>query len=233
MTGWIKLHRCLLDWEWYHDSKTLHLWIHILTKANHAAKQWRGKTIESGQFVTGREKLSLETGISEQSIRTILKRLISTSNITIKTTNKFSIISVCNWEHYQCDSDDNNKQINQESNQQLTNNQPTTNQQLTTTKNVKKDKNVKKKEKKSAYAELVTLTAGEYQKLKEKYPTQYDLDRGIELLNNYKAAHGKKYKSDYHVMIGWVYENVRKEAVQAGMPFEKPKEEPGLFGDLP
>ena len=144
MNGWIKLHRRLVDWEWYQDSKTLHLWIHILMKANHTPKQWQGKTIESGQFVTGRHQLSAETGISQQSIRTILKRLISTSNITIQSTNKFSIISVCNWESYQITLDDINQQDNQQANQHSTSNQPTTNQQLTTTKNDKKEKKERK-----------------------------------------------------------------------------------------
>jgi hypothetical protein len=133
--GWIKLHRKLMDWEWYCDSHMVHLFIHMLFKANHEPRKWKGESIDKGQFVSGREQLSLETGISEQSIRTCIERLKSTNEITIKSTNKFSVITVCNYCKYQsCEIDDqpsNQPAIQPTTNQQLTNNQPATNQQLT------------------------------------------------------------------------------------------------------
>jgi len=91
-----------------------------------------------GDFIFGLNKASSELRISVQSIRTIITALISTQNITVKPTNKFSIISINNWDTYQADDKDINTQINT----QLTNNQQTTNTQLTTNKN---EKNVKNK----------------------------------------------------------------------------------------
>lgn len=67
------------------------------------------------------------TGISEQSIRTALTKLKSTSEITIQPTNKFSIITICKYEDYQRRESSTGQHINQQTNQQLTNNQPTTN----------------------------------------------------------------------------------------------------------
>jgi len=98
-----------------------------------------GKTIKRGQLVAGRLELSKNTGISEQSIRTSLVKLKSTSEITIKTTNKYSVISINNYDEYQ------------QSTNKLTNNQPTTNQQLTTNEEYKKDN----KEKKDIYSEFI------------------------------------------------------------------------------
>jgi len=142
--GWIKLHRQFSGWGWYTDSKTVHLFIHILLKCNHAPREWRGVTIMPGQFVTSRDKLSVETGISLQSIRTILKRLKSTNEITSKSTNSFTIITVCNWQLYQSGASDINQQTNQQTNKRLTSDQPAINQRLTTNKNDKNIENDKK-----------------------------------------------------------------------------------------
>ena len=136
MSGWIKLHRKTLEWEWWDDHNTSRLFFTLLMMANHGETKWRGIELKSGQLVTGRDQLSQKSGLSPQSVRTSLNKLKSTNEITIKSTNKFSIISITNWGLHQHD--------NQQSNQQLTNNQPATNQQLTTSKNVKNEKNGKK-----------------------------------------------------------------------------------------
>jgi len=143
--GWIKLHRRFIEWEWYRTPYMFHLYTHLILRANHSPMKWQGMTIERGQLVTGRKQLSQELGVSEQTIRTCLIRLKSTSEITIKSTNKNSIITICNYASYQSQEKEINQHINQQANQQLTNNQPTTNQQLTTNKNDKNIKNVKNK----------------------------------------------------------------------------------------
>ena len=79
--------------------------------------------LEPGQFVFGRKVASEESGLSEQVIRTCLKKLRNMKKLTIKPTNKFTVISIVNWARYQ----DEENQINQHINQQLTNKQPTTN----------------------------------------------------------------------------------------------------------
>lgn len=131
--GFIKIYRKMLDWEWYKEENAKNLFIHCLLKANWKDGRYQGYDVPRGSFVTGRRQLSQELNISEQSIRTALKRLKSTNEITIKATRNFSIITIVNYEKYQ--------DINQELNQQLTSNQPTTNQQLTT---IEERKNSKK-----------------------------------------------------------------------------------------
>lgn len=133
MSGWIKLHRKLVDWEWYSDVPCKTLFIHLLLVANHKPSRWKGIDIGVGQKVTGRHALSEETGLSQQEIRTALTKLKSTGEITIKSTNKFSLITVCKYEDYQsCET------VDQPAHQPAY--QPTINQQSTTNKN---DKNVK------------------------------------------------------------------------------------------
>lgn len=156
MEGWIKLHRKFSDWEWFQDSYMVHLFIYLLLNANHKEGKWKGVDIERGTLITGRKKLSLATGISEQSIRTCLKKLEQTNEIKIdtkstreltkKSTSNFTIITICNYDNYQSEIITTNQEINQQTNHELTSNQPTTNQQLTTNKNDKKNKNEKKRE---------------------------------------------------------------------------------------
>ena len=105
----------------------VHLFLHLLLNANHEDGSWEGIIIKRGQLVIGRKKISSDTGISEQSVRTCIDRLKSTNEITIKSTNKYSIITIINYESYQKTSGEINQIINQDFNQQSTNNQPTTN----------------------------------------------------------------------------------------------------------
>ena len=117
--GYIKISRSMAKWEWYKDMNTKAVFLHLLIMANWKDGRYRGDVIPRGSLVTGRKKLAEELGISEQSVRTSLNQLKSTNEITIKSSLKYSVITINNYEKYQG--------INQVPNQQLTNNQPTTN----------------------------------------------------------------------------------------------------------
>ena len=123
MQGWIKLHRKFLEWEWFNSSDMVKLFIFLLISANHEDNFWHGIEIKKGQYLTGLKSLSLKTNISEQTIRTCLNRLEKTGEINRKSTNKFSIITICNYESYQSE----NKATNKQKHKQLTNNQQATN----------------------------------------------------------------------------------------------------------
>ena len=66
--SWIKLFRKLRDWEWYKDSKTLHLFIHLLIEANYRPGKWRGHNLSPGQLITGRKQLAADTRIDRKSV---------------------------------------------------------------------------------------------------------------------------------------------------------------------
>ena len=133
MSGWIKIHRKFLEWEWFNKSEAVHLFMYMLLKANHKDGKWQGIEIKRGQFISSLGNISNATGISVQTIRTILKKLEKTNEIELKSTSQFTIVTICKYECYQDENDDTNKQ--------LTNNQQTTNKQLTTNKNEKNEKN--------------------------------------------------------------------------------------------
>lgn len=138
LLGWIKLHRQILDWEWYSDINCSRLFIHLLLTANAKDKTWKGIEVKRGQLITSLQNLSVETGLTLQQLRTAIKKLKSTQEITIKSTSKYTAVTVVNYEDYQDCGNDSNKVNNTESNNQATNEQQTSNKQIITTKESKK-----------------------------------------------------------------------------------------------
>lgn len=144
--SYIKLNRGITDWEWFTDDKMLKLWIYLLVNAQYQDGRFKGIDVKRGQVIVGRKKLAERLGMTEQQVRNCLNRLKSTSEITIKPTNKYSLITIVKYDVYQGESEENNQQTNQQTNQQQTNKQPTNNQQTTTIKEIKKDKKLRNKE---------------------------------------------------------------------------------------
>ena len=99
--GYIKLHRKMLNWGWYKDQNTMVVFLHLLLIANFAESEYMGVKIHPGQAVIGRRSLAKALGMSEQNVRTALNHLKSTHEITIKSTNKFSIVTIEKWGLYQ------------------------------------------------------------------------------------------------------------------------------------
>ena len=134
--GWIKIHRQLLEWEWYDDINVTRLFLHILLKANHKSKNYKGELIQIGEHLTSREILSNETGLTIRQVRTALTKLKTTNEVTIKASSQGTKIQVVNYEKYQVTTSE------------VTAKRPATDQQATTNKNVKNEKNKKNKQKK-------------------------------------------------------------------------------------
>lgn len=137
--GFIKLHYGLLDWEWYNDLPTKTLFLHFLLKANYKENNWKGIKINRGELVSGRKVLALETGLSEQQVKTALNKLKSTGEITTRTTNRYTVIKLESYCLYQ--------DKKPETNQQITSSQPTNNQQITN-RQPTNNHTIRKKEKK-------------------------------------------------------------------------------------
>ena len=132
--GFVAFPRGLTAWEWYDDPNTCRLFFHLMLTANWEPKNWHGIVIEPGSRVASLSRLASETGLTIQNIRTSLERLKSTGYLTIKSTNKYSVISINHWlEVTGC---------NKVSNTQLTFNQQASNNQLTTTKPLKQINNI-------------------------------------------------------------------------------------------
>jgi hypothetical protein len=101
MEGWIKIHRKIQDWEWYSDSETVRVFIHLLLNASHAPTRYHGIIVNRGQVITWRSRLAKELRFSEQQIKTALKKLKLTGEITMYSTNIYSVITIIKYGDYQ------------------------------------------------------------------------------------------------------------------------------------
>jgi len=110
MEGWIKIHRKIINWEWYDDINTKVLFLHLLLTANHEDKKWRGQIIKRGQKITSLSHLAKELGLTVKQIRVSLNKLKETNEITNKGTNKFTLITIEKYNDYQINENENGKQ---------------------------------------------------------------------------------------------------------------------------
>ena len=76
--------------------------------------------------------------------------------------------------------------------------------------NSKKDSKGKKEEEKIHFAEFVSMTNAEYEKLVSTYGKEF-ADQCIKVLDNYKGACGKSYKSDYRAILSWVIDKQKSQ----------------------
>lgn len=185
MEGWVKIHRKLLDWEWYKDNNVKIVFLHLLLVANHTEQKWKGKTILRGQKITSIEHLANETNLTVMQIRTALKKLKLTNEITMKTTNKNTLITIEKYNEYQIKDNENNKKDNKE----ITNKQQTNNKQITINK---KEKNIKKER-------MEEITIGDscvdgLQEVIEFYNENIGIitPYGIEILSDYEKEMDKE-----------------------------------------
>jgi DnaD/phage-associated family protein len=117
--------------------------ITLLAMANYREKkwEWQGKPFECqpGQFITSLDSIqeNCGQGVTIQNIRTALKRFEKLEFLTNQSTKTGRLITILNWELYQGD----NEELNKDTNKDLTKTQQTANKQLTSreeSKEVKK-----------------------------------------------------------------------------------------------
>lgn len=120
--GWIRLYRKMTEWRWYGMPNIMAVFIHLLLSANHKDGYCYGHEVKRGQVLTSQAKIMERIAIKRGALRECLNKLVSSGEIVIITTNKHSLITICNYDSYQG---------SEESYNQQTDSQPTSNRQQT------------------------------------------------------------------------------------------------------
>ena len=210
--GWVKAYRQLLDWEWYTDVPTFKLFLHLLLIVNREPQQWRGQTLSSGSVVTSISALASGSGLSDMQVRTALKHLQKTGEISKNVTNKNTVIILRNYAKYQGSESDR---------------QQTDNNQITSAfyKQECKNKRMREgRERASActpaklYGEYrnVRLTDEELEKLKAQFPL--DWQRLIKNLSFHIHNTHKTYYDHFSVLQKWGAEDRKNSGALQGKP---------------
>jgi hypothetical protein len=136
--GWVKLHRSLQDWQYYHDVNCVRLLIHLLITVNYEVKKWNGELIPAGTRITSWDHLSRETGLTISQVRTSMRKLERSGEVVRVSSNKWQAVTLVKWGELQGESQADDRQIAGKS--------QANDKQIATTKeskNNKKDKKVK------------------------------------------------------------------------------------------
>lgn len=127
--GHISVNRSILHWEWWEDINTFRVFMYCLLKANHKDVKYKGMIIKRGSFITSYELLSKETTLTLRNVRTALKHLELTHEVTCIKSRKGTIISIKNYDKYQSVT------------HKVTSNRQTSDKQVTTNNNDNNDNN--------------------------------------------------------------------------------------------
>ena len=101
--GFVKLPRDIINWRWFADANVLKVYIYLMLNAAFKPTEWKTETLQKGQLITGRKELAQKLKMTESQIRTALSKLQSTGEISIKATNKYSVVTLLKWEKTQGD----------------------------------------------------------------------------------------------------------------------------------
>lgn len=111
--GWIKVYRKIQDSFIWTDANQLKLWLLILMKANHEDNRFlfNGQEVHvsSGQLVTGsvalasafNEGVTRDKRVTSRTVWRWVKKFEKEQMLSIKSTTKYSVITVIKWDEYQ------------------------------------------------------------------------------------------------------------------------------------
>jgi len=150
LNGWLKVHRKMLD-HWVSEEPELFaMWMRLLLEANHSDKKtmFNGALVEiqRGQTLFGLEAFEAKSGISRKKLRRYLDMLEKEGMIGRQRTNKYSLISIVNYDSYQDEGSQKASQGQAEGSQKASQGQAEGKQRASQgqhRKNVKNVKNVK------------------------------------------------------------------------------------------
>lgn len=99
--GFVKIHRSIVDWEWYGDPSTRSVFLHLLFTANWKPSRLKNLDIAPGQCVTSIPSLAKDLGLSEKNVRTALSHLKATGEVADQAAGWCRLVTIVKWEFYQ------------------------------------------------------------------------------------------------------------------------------------
>ena len=99
--SWIKLYRKILQWPWFSDSKTFHVFVYLLLSANIRDGRMKNRQIRRGQAVTSYMRIAMSTGMSISSARRAIDNLVSTGEILVEANNHYTLVTIVKYDNYQ------------------------------------------------------------------------------------------------------------------------------------
>lgn len=104
MCDFIATYQKLTAKKWFNEDN-VKLFLHLVSRANRRDKQWNRLEIKRGEFVTSTRKLSDETELSRQRIRSALDKFVNSGDVQVVTTRNYTKIVICCYDLYRGKND--------------------------------------------------------------------------------------------------------------------------------
>lgn len=103
--GFALLHRKIMDVPFYREPDAAHLFIHLILRANYeptvVSTEIGDVLCQRGEFITGRNTLSIETGITPDRVKALLRKFKNLGMISTTANNRFTVLRVVKYDDYQ------------------------------------------------------------------------------------------------------------------------------------
>jgi hypothetical protein len=213
MSGWVKLHRSFLEFDWYDDPNVVRVLLHLILTCNYEAKQWRGIDIQAGQIVTSYDKLAEALSLSPKQIRLALDKLEKGREIERNRAGKGQLVTLVKWAKFQ---QDDNQEGRKRAGKKEDKGQEEGRKRATTKEGKEIEEN-KEGEEVTHAQKLIQwlqtncpdvckmkepLTNEQAQSIIDKYPNPNFVAKTFQAMDNYKPLK-QKNKSAYKTFLNW------------------------------
>ena len=211
--GFVKDYRSKLDWEWFTDPKTAHLWEYICLRVNYEPSRFRGIEIRRGEMLESIKTISKNTGLSEKNVRTALEHLKSTGEVACKPTRYGLLINAIKYAHFQSQERETGTQTGTQPEYEVAGKWQGSGNEVATYKESKEYKEIKKE--RSVYGSFAPPTREELQDYIRETGSSVDPDRFFDYYENNGWKTGKTPMQDWRATVrSW--EKRDKEKAQRG-----------------
>lgn len=97
----IVLNKNFVNWQWYDDRKTTAVFLHLLLTANCETNDFFNISVNRGETVISYHMLASQLHLSVQEVRTAIRKLKQTNEITVKKLSHYTVVSIVNYDQYQ------------------------------------------------------------------------------------------------------------------------------------
>lgn len=189
--GWTKLWREQFN-HWLSEKRPWcdgYAWTYLYSQANYKKGMVNFRNeyipIDRGQYITSKLKLANKFGWTYRHVENFLKALKNDEMITYRTTNRYIVVTIVNYNTFQGSDDENDEQNDEQIKNRLGTDDEQIRNEATQLRRIKKDKKEKKVNNKVDLFENKSKdfinTFNEFKKMREKNKKKMT-DYAIELL---------------------------------------------------
>ena len=110
-SGFITLHRRILDWQWYSDANVSRVFLHVLLSATHKDSKWKNISVKRGEFITSYDSIAVKLGLTNAQVRFAISKLKKSGELNTRRAGLSFVVSIVKYDDYQSNRVENDSKI--------------------------------------------------------------------------------------------------------------------------